>query len=195
MFITDVLVVGAGPATAVTALRHGARVLVVERHAGMSTVPRATGVSIRTMELFRFWGVAEAVRAGSVDCDPTVAVIRTLAEEPQEIVPLAYPSLRDTLAASPALPVLCPQDHIEPVLVAEVRCWVGVVSNRTTSRANGSNKPCLIGVTRFSLNPSLADYVRDKSAILTDNQDHYTHSHKTERCLAFGPCNPGSAHS
>ncbi|MGH3480842.1 MAG: FAD-dependent oxidoreductase, partial [Nocardioidaceae bacterium] len=53
MFTTDVLVAGAGPAglaTAVTALRHGARVLVVERRAGTSTVPRATGVSIRTME-------------------------------------------------------------------------------------------------------------------------------------------------
>ncbi|MGH3943986.1 MAG: FAD-dependent monooxygenase [Pseudonocardiaceae bacterium] len=130
MFTTDVLLAGAGPAglaTAVTALRHGARVLVVERRAGTSTVPRATGVSIRTMELFRLWGVAEAVRAGSVDCDPTVAVTRTLAEEPQEIVPLAYPPLRDTLAASPALPALCPQDHIEPVLVAEVRRLGGVV--------------------------------------------------------------------
>jgi putative polyketide hydroxylase len=130
MFTTDVLVVGAGPAglaTAVTALRHGARVLVVERRAGTSTVPRATGVSTRTMELFRFWGVGEAVRAGSVDCDPTVAITRTLAEEPQEIVPLGYPSLRDTLAASPALPALCPQDHIEPLLVAEVRRLGGVV--------------------------------------------------------------------
>jgi putative polyketide hydroxylase len=130
MFTTDVLVVGAGPAglaTAVTALRHGARVLVVERRAGASNVPRATGVSIRSMELFRFWGVAEAVRAGSVDCAPTVAVTRTMAEEPQEIVPLNIPSLRDSLAASPALPALCPQDHIEPVLVAEIRRLGGVV--------------------------------------------------------------------
>ena len=50
------LVVGAGPAglaTAVSALRHGAQVLVVERRAGTSTIPRATGVSTRTMEIFR----------------------------------------------------------------------------------------------------------------------------------------------
>lgn len=124
MSTTDVLVVGAGPAglaTAVTALRHGARVLVVERRASTSTVPRATGTSVRTMELFRSWGVADAVRAGGVDCDPTVAVTCTLAEDPQEIVPFAYPPLRDLLAASPELPALCPQDHIEPVLAAEVR--------------------------------------------------------------------------
>jgi 2-polyprenyl-6-methoxyphenol hydroxylase-like FAD-dependent oxidoreductase len=124
MHTTDVLVVGAGPAglaTAVTALRHGARVLVVERRASTSTVPRANGVTTRTMELFRFWGVADAVRAGSVACDPTVSVTRTLAEEPLEVVGINFPTLRETLAVSPAYPALCPQDHIEPVLAAEVR--------------------------------------------------------------------------
>ena len=52
---TDILVVGTGPAglaTAITAARHGARVLVVERRPGTSTVPRATGVSTYAMELF-----------------------------------------------------------------------------------------------------------------------------------------------
>ena len=105
MFTTDVLVVGAGPAglaTAVSALRHGARVLVVERRAGTSTVPRATGISIRTMELFRFWGVADAVRAGSIDCDPTVAVADTLAAEPARDRSVGLPALRESLAASPA---------------------------------------------------------------------------------------------
>jgi putative polyketide hydroxylase len=121
---TDVLVVGAGPAglaTALTALRHGARVLVVERRAGTSTVPRATGVSTRTMELFRFWGVARAVREASVDCDPRIAVTRTLAAEPDELVPFNWPSPREALAVSPAFPAVCSQDHIEPVLADEVR--------------------------------------------------------------------------
>jgi putative polyketide hydroxylase len=121
---TDVLVVGAGPAglaTAITVLRHGARVVVVERRAGTSTVPRATGVSTRTMELFRFWGVAHAVRAGGVDCDPRVGVTRTLSAEPDELVPFTYPSIREALAVSPAYPALCSQDHIEPVLADEIR--------------------------------------------------------------------------
>ncbi len=124
MLTTDVLVVGAGPAglaTAISALRHDARVLVVERRAGPSTVPRATGVRMRTMELFRVWGVVDAVQAGSVDCEPTVTITRSLADEPLEIVPLERPSPRDMLAASPAFPAICPQDHIEPVLVDEVR--------------------------------------------------------------------------
>ena len=124
MYTTDILVAGAGPAglaTALTALRHGARVLVVERRADTSTIPRATGVSTRTMELFRLWGVSDAIRDGSVDCDPTTAVGRTLAEEPREVAPFSYPGIRDALAVSPAYPALCPQDHIEPVLAAEIR--------------------------------------------------------------------------
>jgi putative polyketide hydroxylase len=127
---TDVLVVGAGPsglATAISALRHGARVLVVERRAGPSSVPRATGVSIHTMELFRLWGVADAVRAGAIDCEPAVTVTHRLVDEPLEVEPLSRPTIRETLAASPSLPTLVPQDHIEPVLVDEVRRLGGEV--------------------------------------------------------------------
>jgi putative polyketide hydroxylase len=123
MYTTDILVVGAGPAglaTAIAALRHGARVLVVERRPDTSTIPRATGVSTRTMELFRLWGVSDAIRDGSVDCTPTTAAGRTLAE-PREVTPFSYPGIRAALAVSPAYPALCPQDHIEPVLAAEIR--------------------------------------------------------------------------
>ena len=62
----DVLVVGAGPgglATALSAARHGARVLVVDRRPGTSGLPRATGINVRTMEILRTWGVARDVRA------------------------------------------------------------------------------------------------------------------------------------
>jgi putative polyketide hydroxylase len=139
---TDVLVVGAGPAglaTALTALRHGARVLVVERRAGTSTVPRATGVSTRTMELFRFWGVDRAVREGGVECDPRVAVTHTLAAEPDELVRFTYPSVREALAVSPAYPAICAQDHIEPVLAAEVRRLGGEIRFGTTLTALRTN--------------------------------------------------------
>ena len=54
----DILIVGAGPAglaTAISAARGGARVLLVERHTATSIFPRATAVSTRTMEIFRSW--------------------------------------------------------------------------------------------------------------------------------------------
>lgn len=119
----DVLVVGAGPAGLATAVAaaDGARVLVVERRSTTSTIPRATGVSTRSMEILRSWGLTDAVLAGAIECEPSVAVARTLLDPEQEDVASGYPSRAQALRASPAFPVLCPQDHIEPVLVDEVR--------------------------------------------------------------------------
>ena len=63
-----VVIVGAGPAglvAAVTLARDGIGSLLVERNPGLSPLPRATGVSLRTMELLRSFGLEAAVRAGS----------------------------------------------------------------------------------------------------------------------------------
>jgi 2-polyprenyl-6-methoxyphenol hydroxylase-like FAD-dependent oxidoreductase len=120
----DVLVVGAGPAglaTALSAVRHGARVLVVEKHAGTSIYPRATGVSTRSMEILRTWGIARAVRAAGMTVQPTAAANRTLADPQQRFVSLGYPFPREALAVSPTTPAVCPQDHLEPLLADEFR--------------------------------------------------------------------------
>jgi putative polyketide hydroxylase len=135
---TDVLVVGAGPAglaTALSAVRHGARVLVVEKHAGTSIHPRATGVTTRSMEILRSWGLARAVRAESMTVLPTAGITSTLAEPMQRVVPLGYPFPREALAVSPTPPALCPQDHIEPLLVDEIRRLGGTIRFGTTVTA------------------------------------------------------------
>lgn len=142
---TDVLVVGAGPAglaTALAAARHGADVLVVERRPSTSTIPRATGVSTRTMEIFRSWGLAARIREGAVPCDPRFAVVDTAVDDPRELVSSGYPSAREALAVSPAAPAICPQDHIEPVLVDAVRAaggrvWFGTPAEELTVDAAG----------------------------------------------------------
>ncbi len=154
MFTTDVLIVGAGPAglaTALSALRHGARVLVVERRAGPSTVPRATGISIHTMEVLRGWGVADAALRGSIACEPTVTITDRLPDPPHEVVPLPWPPVREILAASPALPAVIPQDHLEPVLVDEVRRLGGTVrfgAALTTLRTTGDGVRAIVGGVR-----------------------------------------------
>jgi 2-polyprenyl-6-methoxyphenol hydroxylase-like FAD-dependent oxidoreductase len=121
----DVLVAGAGPgglATALSAARHGARVLVVDRRPGTSGLPRATGINVRTVEILRTWGIARAVRAHRIPVGPDTASAATLVAPPHSIGRAGgYASLREILDVSPTLPLACPQDRLEPVLVDAVR--------------------------------------------------------------------------
>lgn len=61
-----VFIVGAGPTGLAMALlmdRFGVPFVVVERNAGLTEHPRARGTWVRTMELFRQWGIERAVKA------------------------------------------------------------------------------------------------------------------------------------
>jgi len=56
-----VLIIGGGPvglSMALALARQNVRSLVIERHPGTTNHPRARGVNVRTMELFRQWGNA-----------------------------------------------------------------------------------------------------------------------------------------
>jgi 2-polyprenyl-6-methoxyphenol hydroxylase-like FAD-dependent oxidoreductase len=126
----DVLVVGAGPAglaTALSAARHGARVLVVEKHAGTSIHPRASGISTRTIEIFRAWGLERAVRALAQPVSIRTGIGRTLTDPGLIGVPNGFPDPEEALAVSPSYPASSPQDVIEPLLVDEVRRLGGEV--------------------------------------------------------------------
>lgn len=69
----EVVIIGAGPVGLSAALalgRSGIECLVLERRDAFSRYPKANGVHARTMEIFREWGVVEAVReltAGEAD--------------------------------------------------------------------------------------------------------------------------------
>jgi putative polyketide hydroxylase len=120
-----VLLVGAGPAGlagAVTLARHGVGSLLVERNPGLSPLPRATGVSVRTMELLRSWGLEERVRAGEVAIVEAGAwATETLASPDGAMVPSGFPTRRQVAAVSPTMLAAVPQDHLEPVLLAHLR--------------------------------------------------------------------------
>jgi 2-polyprenyl-6-methoxyphenol hydroxylase-like FAD-dependent oxidoreductase len=116
-----VLVVGAGPAglTAAGALaRMGVETLIVERRPELSSLPRATSISTRSMELFRSWGLEDEVRAGGVDVEWQLWTCRTLAESAGGMaIPIGLPTREQSTMLSPSSPACVPQDHLEPVLL------------------------------------------------------------------------------
>ncbi|HEX4686805.1 MAG TPA: FAD-dependent monooxygenase, partial [Nocardioides sp.] len=90
----DVLVVGAGPSglTVSAALaRTGIRTLTIERHAGTSIFPKATGVRIRTMEILRSWGLDGRMPERDDDLRLVLSVSPTLDAPQLEEVPLGIP--------------------------------------------------------------------------------------------------------
>jgi putative polyketide hydroxylase len=124
-----VLIVGAGPtglSTSILLTRYGIPSLLVERHASTSIYPRATGVSTRSMELFRQWGLDQRVRAAGFEIvDPFAPVLPTLAQHEVAHIPLGFPSAQEALTVSPVTPWACPQDALEPILLERARGYAG----------------------------------------------------------------------
>ena len=119
-----VLVVGAGPAGLATAIglaRNGVSSMIVERHPGTSIFPKASGISTRTMEILRSWGLEEAMREQSQHVQPLMSVRPTLTGPQLAAVQLGFPTDEQALAVSPTRTALVPQDRLEPVLLDHAR--------------------------------------------------------------------------
>jgi 2-polyprenyl-6-methoxyphenol hydroxylase-like FAD-dependent oxidoreductase len=124
-----VLVVGAGPAGLAMAAglaRNGVGSLVIERHPTVSIFPKASGISTRTMEILRSWGLEDAVRAESLRALPMMSVGETLTGPSQAVAPLGFPTDEQALAVSPTRPAIAPQDRVEPILLDYARRQPGV---------------------------------------------------------------------
>jgi 2-polyprenyl-6-methoxyphenol hydroxylase-like FAD-dependent oxidoreductase len=124
-----VLIVGAGPAgltAAVTLARHGIASLLVERRPDLSSLPRATSVSTRTMELFRSWGLDDEVREGGVEATWRMWECETLSRVSDgEALPGGFPLPEQSAMVSPAAPACVPQDWLEPVLMSHLHALGG----------------------------------------------------------------------
>jgi putative polyketide hydroxylase len=120
-----VLIAGAGPAglTAAIALaRQGIESLVVERKRELSSLPRATVISTRSMELLRSWGLADALRAGGVEVEWKMLACESLAlASAGSAIPVGLPTREQSAVISPAAPECVPQDHTEHVLLDHLR--------------------------------------------------------------------------
>ena len=121
-----VLIVGGGPAglsSSIVLSRLGVRSLLVERHTSTSLHPKATGISTRTMEIFRQWGLETAVRRLAMPVRFESSVRDTLAEPELERRSLGYPDRVEAAAVSATYPAALAQDHLEPVLLAHARSF------------------------------------------------------------------------
>jgi putative polyketide hydroxylase len=163
MTTTPVLIVGAGPAglvAATTLARQGIAVLLVERRTGPSPIPRATGISTRSMELFRSWGLEERVRAAEMDVTTMGWVCANLAKPDGMAVSLGFPSREEARAASPTGPAAVPQDHLEPVLLDHLGTYPHVD-------------------VRFGV--ELVALEQDRDGVTVTLRDHRTNRHTTVR--------------
>lgn len=120
-----VVVVGAGPTglcAAIALSRWGVPCVLVERHPAGSAFPRSRSVHQRTMEIFRGWGIEEAVRSREIASEPVTVWAQTL----------AGPVLRRMDYVQAADPALSPcrmssvhQDRLEPVLLEVLSGYPG----------------------------------------------------------------------
>lgn len=125
-----VLIVGAGPtglAAAIALSRAGVRSLVADRRDGPSPYPRSTGVSARTMQILRRWGIDGAVRDGAIPVPAHVYLAASLGAPPLQ-GPLSFGVVEspEADAHSPVPGILAPQDHLEPALL-ELAARTGMV--------------------------------------------------------------------
>jgi putative polyketide hydroxylase len=129
--VSEILVVGGGPVGLATALflaRHGVRPIVVERHAGTTIYPRATGLALRTREILREAGLEEQVLAAGHEMASTGGklIVDTLAGTDLRTAKRIWPRQTALPGADQVSPVadvtgICPQDRLEPLLLEAAR--------------------------------------------------------------------------
>ena len=121
-----VVVVGAGPAglaAAISLARLGVETMLVERRPELSSLPRATAVSLRSMELMRVLGRGgRGPRRRRRRRVARLAVARRWPRSPRaRCGPSACPTREQAAVLSPTAPACVPQDHLEPVLLEHLR--------------------------------------------------------------------------
>ncbi|MEV0318183.1 FAD-dependent monooxygenase [Streptomyces sp. NPDC050658] len=120
---TDVLVVGGGPvglALSLALRHHGVDHLVAERTDGTVSHPRVGTVGPRSMELFRRWGVARALREAGWPGDHPLDVAWVTAVGGHEILRLPFGTAagRPLPGHTPEPDQVCPQHWLMPALTS-----------------------------------------------------------------------------
>ena len=145
------VIVGAGPAGLAAAIalgRRGVESLVVDRRLERSSMPRATTISTRSMELIRSWGLEDEVRAGGVEVEWLMWESPTLADAASGVpIEVGLPTRAQAALISPTAPACVPQDHLERVLLDHLRSLGSARVELGTALAGLENGPDDVRVT------------------------------------------------
>jgi len=135
--IVPVLIAGGGPvglALAIELGMSGVPCTLVERRDGSVTVPKMSGLSIRSMEISRRFGVAEAAKAQGWPQDLPGDYIYCTSVAGYELCREIFPAYRDNnLAFSPERPASCAQIYYDPILLERARSLPLVTLRHMTS--------------------------------------------------------------
>ena len=146
-----VVIAGAGPAglaTATTLARYGVASLVVERRPAPSDRPRANGISARSMEILRSWGLEAEARAGAPDVEWLAWEGTTLAElDSGSTLVIGHPTREQLRMLTPAPPACQSQQHVEGLLEAHLRDLGAARVERGTALESAVQRPDGIRVT------------------------------------------------
>ncbi len=122
---TPVLIAGAGPvglALAVELGSSGIPCTVVERRDGSISVPKMSGLSIRSMEFNRRWGIAEQVKSSGWPAAHPNDFVYCTSMAGFELGRHRVPSYNDThLDFTPEPGAGCAQIYYDPILLAKAR--------------------------------------------------------------------------
>lgn len=121
----SILIVGAGPVGIAMALELGNRgvdCVVVDHGDGTIEHPRTGLVAIRTMEAFRRWGIADAVRNCGFPKDYELSMVFCTSLNGLLLDKETYPSMADapTPLETPEKKQRCPQLWLQPILARAV---------------------------------------------------------------------------
>lgn len=126
----EILIIGGGPVGLSTALElawRGRNPVLIDETDGVVDHPRAGGISIRTMEHFRRWGISDRIRNAGFNLDLPLNQRFCTGVVGRVLGVARFPSMRDTKPpqTSPESIARCRQMWLDPILAEGARSQGG----------------------------------------------------------------------